>query len=296
MSPTSYQTAPPRALIITTVPRRVKLALAKMLAVNPTFATVQRRKTSPVQRTRASFRSSHSDLHPRSFFPCPTASAIDFVPFTFRHDFRGIDRLFIHLLFQDLSVFSDQEVHTPRRFVFVSVDTVLVSDLASPIAQQREADADLLGECPVRKRTIHTHTQDLGVDRFQLLKVLLEVFHLLCSTPGECKNIKRQYDVLLSAVVAQMNVLQILPVEVLQLEVRRSLSDAKLHIFRPGGLRPARPRNRPSQKHSKQNCTETFHPSCFLHLLLLITTQTISGNRYNSPQQFFVFSIALTHK
>src|SRR4029077_11643925 len=121
MSPTSYQTAPPRALIITTVPRRVKLARIC--------------KHAP-------------------------SSPIDCVPFTFRHDFRGIHRLFIQLFSQDLSVFSDQEVHTPRRFVFVSVDTVLVSDLASPIAQQREADADLLGECSIRKRTIHTHTQN----------------------------------------------------------------------------------------------------------------------------------------
>src|ERR1700757_2732810 len=279
MSPTSYQTAPPRALIITTGPRCVKLPLTQKRA--PRTRGAHWYKLLPCDPTLAVFkRYALLDRHLLfRFVRRAPPSATDFVPFTFRHDFRGIDRLLIHLLFQDLSVFSDQEVHTPRRFVFVSVDTVLVSDLASPIAQQREADADLLGECPVRKRTIHTHTQDLGVGRFQLLKVLLEVFHLLCSTPGECKNIKCQYDVLLSAVVAQMNVLQILPVEVLQLEIRRSLSDAKLHLFRPGGLRQARPRNRPSQKHSKQNCNETFHPSCFLHLLLLIKIRTISGKR-----------------
>ncbi len=58
------------------------------------------------------------------------------------YDLPGIDGFPVNLLFQNLSVFADQEVDAARRFVFVDVNAVLASDVSSPIAQQRESDSD----------------------------------------------------------------------------------------------------------------------------------------------------------
>ncbi len=118
------------------------------------------------------------------------------------HPFGGIERVLVHLLFQDLSIFSDQEVHAARRLVFVFVDSVLVGYFTAPIAQQGERHSDLVGEGFVGEGTIHAHTQDLGVGCFQRFQILLEVFHLLGSTTGKGQDVERQNDVLLASVVA----------------------------------------------------------------------------------------------
>jgi hypothetical protein len=124
-------------------------------------------------------------------------------PLTRIHDLRGIDRVLVHLLFHDLSIFPDQEVHAARRLIFVFVDSVLSGGFAAPIAQQREGNSNLVGESFIGECTIHAHTQDLGVGCFQRFQVLLEVFHLLRSTTGERKDIKREYDLLLPSILAE---------------------------------------------------------------------------------------------
>ena len=52
------------------------------------------------------------------------------------HDLLGIDGFPVNLLFQNFSVFADEEVDAARRFVFVDVNTVLASDVSSPIVQR----------------------------------------------------------------------------------------------------------------------------------------------------------------
>src|SRR5580692_4287896 len=118
------------------------------------------------------------------------------------HDFRGIDSVFIHLLFHNFSIFADQEVHAARSLVLVFVDAVLAGDFSAPIAQQRKRHSDLVGEGFVGKCTIHAHTQDLGVGCFQRFQILLECLHLLRSTTGERKDVKRHHDILLATVIA----------------------------------------------------------------------------------------------
>ncbi|SPE45122.1 hypothetical protein SBA7_650021 [Candidatus Sulfotelmatobacter sp. SbA7] len=118
------------------------------------------------------------------------------------HDLLGIDGFPVNLLFQNLSVFADQEVDAARRLVFVDVNAVLASDVSSPIAQQREGDSDLVGEGFIGVGTVHTHTQDLGVGGFQLFQILLEGLHLRGSTTGEGKDVKRQNDVALAPILA----------------------------------------------------------------------------------------------
>src|SRR5437016_12135376 len=136
------------------------------------------------------------------------------------HDLLRIDGILVHLLLQNLPIFSDEKVHAPRCLIFILVDSPLVRHLPAPIAQQGKRNSDLIREGFVGEGTIHAHTQDLGVGSFQRLQILLEVFHLLRSTPGESEDIKRQNNILLPPVLAQGNVLPIFPVEILQREVR----------------------------------------------------------------------------
>ena len=93
MSPTSYQTAPPRRKIITAWWSRVKLSRA-------------------------------------------IESAIQLLALAGVYDLFRIDGFMVNLLFENLPVFPDQEVHPARGFIFVNVDSVLASDVSTPIAQQ----------------------------------------------------------------------------------------------------------------------------------------------------------------
>ena len=91
----------------------------------------------------------------------------------------------------DLSFFIDQEGNAPRSFVGRVINSILFCDIATPITQQREVDANLLRESSVAEGAIHAYTQDLGVCGFQLLQILLVTFHLLGSTPAERENVER---------------------------------------------------------------------------------------------------------
>jgi len=121
-------------------------------------------------------------------------------------DLLGIDRGFVNFFFQYGAVFPDQEIYPASRLVFVDVDPVLMGNCAAPITQQGEGDSDLVGKGFIGERAIHAHTQDLGVGCFQLLQILLEVFHLLGSTAGEGKHIKGQRNIFLAAILAQVDV------------------------------------------------------------------------------------------
>src|SRR5450631_347032 len=134
-------------------------------------------------------------------------------------DFGGIDRVFVHLLFQNLSVFADQEVHAARGLVFVFVDAVLVGYFSAPVAEKGEGHSNLIGEGFVGEGAIHAHTQDLGVGSFQRFQILLEVFHLLRSTTGKSEDEERQNNVLLSAIVAQLHIFPVVAIKIFQREV-----------------------------------------------------------------------------
>ncbi len=153
--------------------------------------------------------------------------------------FLGSMASLVHLLFQDLSIFADQEVHAARGLVFVFVDSVLVGYFAAPIAQQGERDSNLVGEGFVGEGTIHAHTQNLGVGRFQGFQIRLESFHLLGSTTGERENVERQHDVLLAAVVAQLHFFEVVAVEILQREIGRHVTHLG-HLGRVATLREQR--------------------------------------------------------
>src|SRR5579863_10103968 len=179
MSPTSYQTAPPRALMITTA----------SLTVKP---------TSDVSLER-DLRFSTAMPHLPSLFHLRTLTGID--------DLRGINRCAVHLLFQNTAVFADQEIYPAGGFVLVHVDAVLAGGIASPVTEEWEGHTDGVGEGFIGEGAIHAHTQDLGVGSFQLFQILLEVFHLLGSTTGESENVKRQHHLFLPAILVQCDIL-----------------------------------------------------------------------------------------
>src|SRR5579885_369319 len=188
MSPTSYQTAPPREVIIATVLWSVKL--------RPSQWNVIRSRIFLLLQLRA------------------LAS---------RNNLAGIDGLAVQLFFQNLPIFADQNVDAPCGLIFVHIHAVLVSQFPAPVAQQREGNANLVRPCFVCKRTIHAHTQDLGVGGFQLCQILLEVFHLLRSTTGKSKDVEREHHILLAAVLAERHVVEFMTIKILELEIWRGI-------------------------------------------------------------------------
>ncbi len=130
------------------------------------------------------------------------ASAAQFLALAGIYNILGIDSIPVNLLFQNFPVFADQEVDAACGFVFVDVDAVLARDISSPIAQQREGDADLVGKSLIGVGAVHTHTQNLGVGSFQLFKILLEGLHLRGSTAGKGKDVERQNHVALATILA----------------------------------------------------------------------------------------------
>jgi hypothetical protein len=117
------------------------------------------------------------------------------------HNLCRINRILIHLLFQNFPIFSNQEVHPARRFIFIYVDSILPRYVPTPITQQGKCNSNLIGEGFVGEGTIHAHTQDLGVGSFQPFLILLESFHLGGSTAGEREDEEGHYNILVAAVL-----------------------------------------------------------------------------------------------
>ena len=133
---------------------------------------------------------------------CALDSAAYFLALAGIYDFLGIDGIPVNLLFQNFSVFADQEVDAARSFVLVDLDAVLAGEISTPVTQKREGDADLVGEGFIGKGAVHAHTQNLGVGGFQRLEILLEGLHLRCSTTGEGKDVEGQDDIAFAAILA----------------------------------------------------------------------------------------------
>src|SRR5215472_8901057 len=152
MSPTSYQTAPPREMILTTCSLRVKPRTGQN---NPPH---HKRAKCIVIRSGHRFgrvchkpgsrgpRASRGMPRPARASSIAPASVLERATLAGCYDLARIDGLVIDLLFENFAILSDQEIHAPGCFVFVYVDAVLVRDLATPITQQRESHANLVGK------------------------------------------------------------------------------------------------------------------------------------------------------
>src|SRR5438094_6170247 len=166
-----------------------------------------------VERKTEKAASTASSAFSARFFSAPStiqaflyiALVLERRPLASVYDLLRIDGILVDLLLQNLPIFPDEEVHATRRLVFILVDSPLVRHFAAPIAQQGKRNSNLIRKGFVGEGTIHAHTQDLGVGSFQRLQILLEVFHLLRSTPRESEDVKRQNNILLPPVLAQGN-------------------------------------------------------------------------------------------
>jgi hypothetical protein len=210
------------------------------------------------------------------------------------NDLRRIDGVFVDLLFHDFAVFADEEVHAACGFVFVEVDAVLVGRFAAPVTQQREGHSNLVGEGFVGEGAIHTHTQDLGVGRFQLLQILLEGLHLSSSTPGESEDKKCHHNVFLAAIIAEVDLFQVTAGEILQFEVRRNIAD--LQFGRRWLIYSVRwANNWRHQNHQKQNQKFGNNPN-FSHLDTLLRGLLSQPAGENARVDFLTTKDAKAHK
>src|SRR5277367_3110 len=212
MSPTSYQTAPPRIKIIT-----------------QRGGAVSKRQHGATSSAALAFLVVYCAL-----IEVDVPLTAHLLSFASIHNFLRINRFFVDLLFQNFPIFTNQEVDAARGFVFVEVDSVLAGNIASPITQQREGNSNLVGKSFIGKGAVHAHTQNLSVGCFQLFQIRLEGLHLCSSTTSKCKNVESYNQVALAAILAQTDVLKITTVEILQLEVRSDISDLQFHGSRLG--------------------------------------------------------------
>jgi hypothetical protein len=75
-------------------------------------------------------------------------------------------------------------------------------DLSIRIRDQGKLETEFLAESLVGFDIIRTDAQDLGVEAFELLDILLESLQLTRSAGGEVFEVKSQYDQFLAEIVS----------------------------------------------------------------------------------------------
>src|ERR1700686_1378690 len=122
MSPTSYQTAPPRTKRIT------QCGGGELRAEGPRDEHMASNSVLPGDWTLWLM-----------FRALLTAY---FLALAGVYDLFGVDRIAIDLFFYNFSVFANEKVHPAGGFRLVDVEAVFTGYLSAPIAQQREGYAD----------------------------------------------------------------------------------------------------------------------------------------------------------
>src|SRR6266404_533292 len=119
MSPTSYQTAPPRRKIISVRWWRVKCSSRG----HPTgHGKIVRGFQSPFARC--------------CLYPGRCTLPIQLLPLARVHYLRWVDGCAVQLFFQNLAIFADQEVDPARGLVLVHIHAVLTRNVSSPVTQE----------------------------------------------------------------------------------------------------------------------------------------------------------------
>jgi len=156
-------------------------------------------------------------------------------------DIDGVGRIdgavaFLDVL--DLALFVDDKRGAVRKLELIVQDAIIFRDLPGHIAQQREFHADFFGEGLVGGGSIDADAEDFGVFQVDLARIdtRLVSLQLFRSTARKGKNVKRQDDVLLAAVVAQLHRRVLIAA---QREIGRHVSDLQGRV-RDRGLRRRR--------------------------------------------------------
>jgi hypothetical protein len=114
-------------------------------------------------------------------------------------------------------------------FVVAFEDAVGLEHLAVHVAEEREGNADLLGEGSIGRRAIHTDAEDFRIRgvNFSGGDSSLDRLKLLCSTAGEGQDVDGKEDILLAAVVAELHRF---PAVAEKSEVRGGVTDFERHL------------------------------------------------------------------
>jgi len=147
----------------------------------------------------------------------------------------GVYRAFVrfHELDDAVLVNDDVRATSPLEgFIILVVtleDPVGLEHLAVHIAEEREGDANLLGEGGVGGGTINTDTEDFRIGGINLTggDSSLDRLKLLRSTTGEGKDVDSEKDVLLAAIVTELDGL---PLIAEKSEIRGSVADFESHF------------------------------------------------------------------
>jgi hypothetical protein len=102
----------------------------------------------------------------------------------------------------------------PLKFVTLNVvrlqDAILLQDFATHVAEQREGDADFLGEGFVSRRAVDTDSENYRVRSFEFGHISLICLKFLRSTTGESEDVESEYDIFLAAVVGEVNLFPVI--------------------------------------------------------------------------------------
>jgi hypothetical protein len=151
----------------------------------------------------------------------------------------GIDGAVALLDELDDSLLVDDDVGAKGPLIGIVFDVVALQDaigfehFAVHVAEQREGQADLLGEDGVGRRAVHADAKDFGIGSVDSAggDSSLDRLKLLGSTLGEGEDVDGKVDVFLAAKVAELDGL---PMIAKKSEIRGGVTDLESH---PGHLR-----------------------------------------------------------
>jgi hypothetical protein len=163
----------------------------------------------------------------------------------------GIDGAIAFLDVLDDPFLVDDDVGALRPLIRLVLDVVALQDavrfehLLVHVAEERKLDVDLLGEGSVGSGTIEAYAEDFRVGGIDLAcgESSLDRLKLLRSTLSEGKNVNGEKDVLLAAIVAELDVFPLVTEEG---EVGSDITDLKRDLSECGllGLRRSRSQSR----------------------------------------------------
>ncbi|MGD0697496.1 MAG: hypothetical protein ABSB82_21965 [Terriglobia bacterium] len=136
-----------------------------------------------------------------------------------------INRLVAFLDVLNNSVFVDHERGAIGKPLFVIQDAIVFGDCSLKVTQQGECQAILLGENFVGRWTVYTHAKNLRTGFLEMGDISLIRLELLRSTSGKSEDVKRQHQILLPQIIAQLHGL---PIGVEQREIRGLVAHLQL--------------------------------------------------------------------
>jgi hypothetical protein len=168
---------------------------------------------------------------------------------------RRVNRTVAFLYVLDLALLVHDKRGAAGKLRLLVQDAILLRHLPCHVAQKWKFDSDFFGERGVGRGSVNADTQDGCVFEVDLARVdtRLVCLKFFRSTTGEGKNVERQYDILLAAVIAQLHRRSLVAA---QCEIGRNVSDLQKCVGELGLwllLRPSSGRSEePSKEQSQQ--------------------------------------------